>query len=82
MVGTDSNMESRGGQGVQPERLRKASLERKWGLGLAEWVGFVEGKALEAEDPTEAKTGTGLEHGLSKGLWEANHLLGFEGTKA
>lgn len=40
-----------------------------------------EGKELEAEDPTETKTGMGKEHDLSKGLSDANHLSGFEGTK-
>lgn len=39
-----------------------------------------EGKELEAEDPTETKTGMGKEHDLSKGLSEGNYLSGVEGT--
>lgn len=41
-----------------------------------------ERKALEAEDPTEAETGTGKEHVLFKGLCWVNHLCGFGRTEA
>lgn len=41
-----------------------------------------EGKALEAEDPMEAKAETGKVRGLTKGLSGADHLPGSEGAEA
>lgn len=70
-------------QGVQPERLGKASSEREtvaWALQKEKHS--CAGKELEAEDPPEAKTGTGKERGSPKRLSEAHHLSGLERTEA
>lgn len=77
MVGTASSTGSEEVQGVQLRGCRGFHRQTvAWALQNEERS--FERKAVEAE----AKMGTRKKHGLSKGLWQANHLSGFERTEA